>query len=532
MARLLGILLVLGSLSGCSLVNRPPVAIFTASVSAGDIPLTVEFDASSSVDPDGRLAQWQWTFGDGTTGSGAVVSHTYTRAGKFTVRLTVSDTQGASASHQLEILAGNLPPLALFTATPPSGWTPLAVTLDASASSDLNGQIVEYLWDFGDGGSERGLKPVHVYSTPGTYEVTLTVRDQSGESHQARRTIRALELVQADAVDTVPGPTGFALGDFDSDGLLDLAVSSSVNHSLGLMRSDGRGHFAAARQFVVGENPRTVISADFNRDGIPDLATANFDGGTVSILVGQRALGLHLLAEVEVGLWPYGLAAADFNNDLYPDLAVTNAGHNSLTILLNDAGRAFSAGVTLETGLWPSAVTARDFDLDGATDAAVANFFSDTVSVFPGNGDGTFGTRQDYPVGVEPVALAVGDLDRDGRLDLAVSNSGQGTISFLTNIGAGRFAVEGSLDVERQPWALTLGDLDQDGWLDLLVTSTSSGGLSAWLSSGELRFDRHRGLGLGDEPLAVLGQDINGDGIVEWLVLDFASEKLIVLQVK
>lgn len=532
MARLVGILLILGSVSGCSLVNRPPIATFTASVTAGDIPLTVEFDASASVDPDGSLVQWQWTFGDGTTGSGAVVSHTYTRAGKFTVRLTVRDAQGASASGQLDILAGNLPPLASFTATPSSGWVPLAVTLDASASSDPNGQIVEYLWDFGDGGGERGLRPTHLYQTPGAYEVTLTIRDEGGESHQARRTVRALELVQADAVDTVPGPTGFALGDFDADGMLDLAVSSSVNHSVGLMRGDGRGHFAAPRQFVVGENPRAVVSADFNRDGIPDLATANFDGGTVSILVGQRALGLHLLAEVETGLWPYGLAAADFNNDLYPDLVVTNAGNNSLMILLNDGGRAFSAGVTLETGLWPSAVVAHDFDLDGATDAAVANFFSDTISIFPGNGDGAFGTRQDYPVGAEPVALAVGDLNRDGRLDLAVANSGQDTVTFLTNIGSDRFAVEESLNVERQPWALALADLDQDGRLDLLVTSTSAGGLSAWLSSGELRFDRHRGLGLGDEPLAVLGQDINADGIVEWLVLDFASEKLIVMQVK
>lgn len=532
MAWLLGILLILSSVGGCSLVNRAPMATFTASVTAGDIPLTVEFDGSGSLDPDGRLVQWLWTFGDGTTGSGPTVTHTYTRAGKFTVRLTVSDNLGASADFQLDILAGNLPPLASFSATPSSGWIPLSVALDASASSDPNDQIVEYVWDFGDGATERGLQPVHVYQTAGTYEVTLTVRDEQGETHQARQTIRALELVQADAVKTVPSPTGFALGDFDADGMVDLAVSSSANHSLALMRGDGRGHFAAGRQFAVGDNPRTVISADFNRDGIPDLATANFDGGTVSILIGQRALGLHLIAEVEVGLWPYGLADADFNNDLYPDLVVTNAGHNSLMVLLNEGGRAFSIGPTVETGLWPSAVVVGDFDLDGAMDAAVANFFSDTVSLFPGNGDGTFGTRQDYPVGAQPVALALGDLTQDGRMDLAVTNSGQDTVSFLTNVGAGRFALETPLKVERQPWALALADLDQDGWLDLLITSTSAGGLSAWLSSGHLSFERRRGLGLGDEPVALLGQDINADGTVEWLVLDFASNQLIVMQVK
>ena len=65
------------------------------------------------------------------------------------------------------------PPTASFTATPDD----LSVGLDASASTDTDGTIAAYAWDFGDGGTGTGARPSHTYAAPGTYQVTLTVTE-------------------------------------------------------------------------------------------------------------------------------------------------------------------------------------------------------------------------------------------------------------------------------------------------------------------------------------------------------------------
>jgi len=79
-----------------SALNQTPVAAFTATPPAGPSPLAVTFDASASTDADGAIGDYAWTFGDGDTGSGAVVEHTFTGIGCFTAQLTVTDDQGAS----------------------------------------------------------------------------------------------------------------------------------------------------------------------------------------------------------------------------------------------------------------------------------------------------------------------------------------------------------------------------------------------------------------------------------------------------
>lgn len=79
-------------------VNDPPIAEFSFSPTTGIFPLNVTFDASASRDPDGSIVYYGWDFGDGKTATGKVVSHTYTTWGTFSIRLTVRDNNGASAT--------------------------------------------------------------------------------------------------------------------------------------------------------------------------------------------------------------------------------------------------------------------------------------------------------------------------------------------------------------------------------------------------------------------------------------------------
>ncbi|HEX3018749.1 MAG TPA: PKD domain-containing protein, partial [Chitinispirillaceae bacterium] len=164
--------------------QRPPVASFTATPSSGDAPLDVEFDGTASSDPDGDPLSFAWNFGDEKTGTGSTVSHVYSTPGNYTATLTVDDGNGNSDSKSvlITVTQPQRPPVASFTATPSSGDAPLNVEFDRTASSDPDSDPLSFAWDFGDGNTGTGSTVLHVYSTPGTYTVILTVEDDNGNS--------------------------------------------------------------------------------------------------------------------------------------------------------------------------------------------------------------------------------------------------------------------------------------------------------------------------------------------------------------
>jgi len=98
-------------------------------------------------------------------------------------------TTSVSGTRNDPVGCGNQAPTASFTASPASGNAPLTVSFDASASTDPDGSIASYSWDFGDGDSGSGATTSHVYSTDGTFTATLTVADDDGNTDTATRTI-------------------------------------------------------------------------------------------------------------------------------------------------------------------------------------------------------------------------------------------------------------------------------------------------------------------------------------------------------
>lgn len=176
-----------------------PVALFNFSPSTGAPPLTVNFDGSASYDPNGTITAYSWNFGDGGTASGAIVTHTYNNAGVFTARLTVTDNEGKTGStyHNITVAEPTTPnerPIARFSFSPSTGLYPLPVTFDGSASSDPDGRISQYWWDFGDGRTATGRVVTHTYTRYGTFMIRLTVRDNMGAAASTSKTIRVLSL--------------------------------------------------------------------------------------------------------------------------------------------------------------------------------------------------------------------------------------------------------------------------------------------------------------------------------------------------
>src|SRR5437870_1237296 len=153
--------------------NQPPTAHFTFSCTG----LRCSFTSTSS-DPDGSIAGYSWTFGDGGTATAQNPSHTYGTGGSYTVTLTVSDNQGATSSpvsKTVTVTAPNQPPTANFTFS----CSGLSCSF-TSTSSDPDGTIASYSWTFGDGATATAQNPAHSYGAGGRYKVTLRDTDHGG----------------------------------------------------------------------------------------------------------------------------------------------------------------------------------------------------------------------------------------------------------------------------------------------------------------------------------------------------------------
>ncbi len=116
-AKLTAVTIVLGMtvlvlLAGCAALNSPPVASFICSPSSGPYPLTVSFNAASSRDSDGTIVSYEWSFGDGGSGTGVTTSHTYQNAGTYTAVLRVTDNDGSTDTASRSVTVTGPPPVA------------------------------------------------------------------------------------------------------------------------------------------------------------------------------------------------------------------------------------------------------------------------------------------------------------------------------------------------------------------------------------------------------------------------------------
>lgn len=175
-------------------INQLPLAQFTASTTSGFAPLNVQFDAGQSADNDGNIVRYAWHFGDGNSATGRTVSHQYQSMGVYTnyaVSLTITDDRGgqANASQYVRVSQADNIPVARFEMTPPAGDAPLDIRFDARGSSDVDGTIVDYVWDFGDGETAQGARVRHSYTRVGAYSPMLTVTDNTGATHSLSQTL-------------------------------------------------------------------------------------------------------------------------------------------------------------------------------------------------------------------------------------------------------------------------------------------------------------------------------------------------------
>ena len=194
-------------------IDGVDISVLAESFVEGD---SIQFMASGN-NPKG--AKFLWDFGDSTGSSGKNVKHTYTEEGTYTVTLTVIDESSriGVAKKEVDILYRNQAPVASLEATYGGVGQQVKVNsiafFDGGASSDPDGDVLEFEWDFGDGGKSTLLRPNHEYTSTGNYTVTLKVTDPSNESSTAETWVLVnirtynVEFVQNEI--TIPAFAGY-----------------------------------------------------------------------------------------------------------------------------------------------------------------------------------------------------------------------------------------------------------------------------------------------------------------------------------
>lgn len=266
-------------------------------------------------------------------------------------------------------------------------------------------------------------------------------------------------------------PTSLATGDLlhstgpGTDGHLDLVVTNNLANPAGttknvsLLRNNGQGTFTAFTQLSGGNHPSAVATGDFNGDGIIDIAITNYgtnpsgaDLGDVRVLLAQ-ANGPYQTSVVcrpvagtgiQPGAGPTAIVARDLNGDQQLDLAVTNFLTDNVTVCLGNGNGTFAFGALLPGGSGPTDIAAVDMDADTDLDLLITNAKTQKVGILRSRlSEGAFGFEPAESfgsatfVGQTRLALATANLDRQGGPDLVVANTLENAVSIHTNVLVG-----------------------------------------------------------------------------------------------
>ncbi len=357
-----------------------------------------------------------------------------------------------------------------------------------------------------------------------------------------------------------------ATGDFNGDGHPDFVIGNTCSFlqpctnasavTVFLSRSDGTlqpGVNYQGSEANPAKPPQLqfVAVGDFNKDGILDIAATDSANGVVQIFLGNGTNGVgdgtftakSTFATDATNSTPYQLAVGDFNGDGYPDIAVINNGDANVGVLINDKTGNFLAPVTYalsKTGNYE--ITAADVNNDQKLDLLVPLFNGNQVAVLIGNGDGTFQTPEvDTPAfttatNAFPISVTVADINGDGNPDLLVPldqnvaypSTNQGIGIALGN-GKGTFQTPtllpstlqndfwntpqaGLYNYQPAPSYVHAVDVDGDGILDLVYTNSNFGTIGVLFGEGGGNFYDPVEFPAGGYAYGLVMADVNGDG--------------------
>jgi hypothetical protein len=318
-------------------------------------------------------------------------------------------------------------------------------------------------------------------------------------------------------------PYFFAAADVSGDGNLDLAVVDSAGGYATILLGNGDGTFSPRRD-LLGSSPSGVASGvigDFNGDGVPDIAVSTSSGFSVLLGKGKGTFQPPIAVSLPPLASSSRLAAGDFNRDGHLDLIT-----NGTTFLPGNGDGTFGTPVAVNSDLDIRSFVAGDFNNDGYLDLVdVGNGYFETqpMQVLLGKGDGTFqAARRFWNLPQIPDRVVAADFNHDGNLDLALTllyNDAYG-VAILFGTGSGSFAPPVIYATDSLLNGLGAADLNGDGAVDLIATGSL---VDVFLGKSDGTFPTRVDYALGVFPSQVAAGDFNSDGKLDLAVTGYGS---------
>ena len=347
-------------------------------------------------------------------------------------------------------------------------------------------------------------------------------------------------------VGTAPGSVEIA--DLNGDSKPDIVVANEQSSDVTILLGDGKGGFTPSKgsPFPVGTLPNDIAIGDFNRDAKLDLAVANHEAKQLTVLLGDGRGGIKPApnSPVIVAVTPHvhGVATGDLNGDGNLDLVTDSWANDQMLALFGDGkGNFKTPGTLVKVGRRPyQRHRVADVNDDGKADIITTNTEGNNVTVLLSDGSGGFkeATGSPFPCGDVPFNVAAGDVNGDRKVDLAIVNSplsmaegrGQEGLTVLLGSGKGGFTMlAGSpFATGRIPNRVAIGDVNGDGVADVAVSSPDANNITLFFMSRK-GVASSSTIAIGGKPKGLAIRDLNGDGKADMVITNNSENTVTVV---
>ena len=329
------------------------------------------------------------------------------------------------------------------------------------------------------------------------------------------------------------GPHQTATGDWNGDGHMDLAVTTSGPDRVHLLFNAGDGTFPTSDDVTLanGSSPHGIFAADLDGDQDTDLVVTLENLDMVQVLTNQGGVFV-VGATYPVGSAPRYVVAAQLDADASFDLAVSNRAGNSIAVLLNDGSGLFGTALYYAAGNGPRALVAADLDQDGDRDIAVASHDTQELLLLLNNGSGIFTAGPSLAIGsIKPEGVDSSDLDHDGDNDLVSGGEtgGQNSTSIFLQTSPGVFSGPTNFATNGiDPGVVVTADFDLDTDVDVAIVNETSNDLAILANNGDATFAAATNYATGTQPDHVIAADLDQNGSIDLVTTNETGDSVSV----
>jgi hypothetical protein len=322
-------------------------------------------------------------------------------------------------------------------------------------------------------------------------------------------------------------PAAMATADLNGDGFIDMVIVNSSIANISVLLNLGDGTFGTPTTYKTkGKSPRDIAIGNFNANPGLDLAVTNYASNTLAIFSGDNLGGFSAPTLIKTARNPSAITVGHVDGDLTDDLVITHSALKVVSVLLGTQ-TGFASAVTYKTmGARPVDVVIGDFNGDGKSDVVTSDSNTSSISFFQGDGLGGLAEPTKFAAGVRPKSLVVADFNLDGILDLAVSDGIRKYISILFSNGAvdpaSQFQsqLKVALPGQYAPASLVAADFNNDGIADLGLGRKNDTNLTVLIGSNLGKFSLPYEFDLGKysgnpRTAGIWVADLNNDGLLD-----------------